>query len=70
MPSGDDTLVRHRRVGERNIVTHRAIEQNVLLQHHADLAAQPCRINDVEVNAVDQNPAAFGDRAVASARRA
>src|SRR5712691_227686 len=33
---GDDALHRHGRVGERDIVAHRAIEQHVLLQHDTD----------------------------------
>ena len=35
----DDPLHRHGRVRERNIVAHRSIEQNVLLQHDAHLPA-------------------------------
>ncbi len=35
----DDPLHRYGRVRERNIVAHRSIEQNVLLQHDAHLPA-------------------------------
>ena len=73
----DDALHRHRRIGERDIVAHRAVEQHVLLQHDADLAAQPGRIGHREIHAVDQHAPAlrdvealhqFGERALARAR--
>ena len=34
-----------RRVGERDVVVDRAVEQEIFLQHDADLAAQPGRID-------------------------
>src|SRR5438105_2296750 len=36
----DDLLHRHGRIGQRDVVPHRAIEQQVLLEHHAKLSAQ------------------------------
>ena len=39
----DHPLHRHAGIGERDVVADRAVEQHVLLQHHADLAAQPGR---------------------------
>jgi hypothetical protein len=51
----DDTLHRHGRIGERDVLAHRAVEQHVLLQDHADLAAQPCRVGHGEIHAVDQD---------------
>src|SRR5215472_3415146 len=57
----NDLFNRHRAVCQRDIVAHRAIEQDALLQHHADLAAQPGWIDHAEINAVDQNPPALGD---------
>src|SRR6185312_5912157 len=73
----DDALHRHRGIGERDIVAHRAVEQHVLLQDHADLAAQPGGVGHHEVHAVDQYAPALrdveplyqlGDRALARAR--
>ena len=66
-------------IGERDVVAHRAVEQHVLLQHDADLAAQPGRIDHGEIDAVDQHAAALGhvealdqlgERALARARGA
>src|SRR5262245_45258633 len=57
---GNDPFDRHRAVRQRNMVAHRAIEQDALLQHDADLTTQPGWINDAEINAVDQNPPALG----------
>ena len=56
----DDPFDRHRRIRQRNVVADRLIEQHVLLQHRADLAAQPRRIDHREVDAIDQHAAAFG----------
>ena len=72
----DDPLDRHRRIGKRNVVANRAVEQHVFLQHDADLPPQPRRIDHGQVDAVDQNAAAlrhikpldeFGERALARA---
>src|SRR5262245_57751553 len=54
--AGNDPFDRHRAVRQRNIVAHRAIEQDALLQHDADLPTQPGWIDDAEIDAVDQNP--------------
>src|SRR5262249_59772373 len=43
------------RVGERNIVAYRAVEQHVFLQHDAQLPTQPSGIDDGKVDAVDQH---------------
>ena len=76
---GHDALDRHGRVGERDVLADRAVEEHVLLQHDADLAAQPGRIDDGEIDAVDQHASAFGhvqplhdlgERALARARGA
>ena len=45
----------------RDIVAHRDVEQHVLLQHDADLAAQPGRIGHGKVHAVDQHAPALRD---------
>ena len=37
--SRDDALHWHRRVGKRDVLAHRAVEQHVLLQDDADLTA-------------------------------
>ena len=57
----DDARHRHRRVRKRDVVPRRPVEQHVLLQHHADLPAQPRRVRQRQVHTVHQNPAAFGD---------
>ena len=75
----DHALHRQRRIGERDVVADRAVEQHVLLQHHADLAAQPGDIDHREVDAVDQHAPALrhveplhqlGQRRLARAGRA
>ena len=48
-----------RRVGERDIVAHRAVEQHVFLQHDADLPPQPGEIDHGEIDAIDQDAAAL-----------
>ena len=50
----------HSRVGQGDVLTHGAVEQNVFLQHDADLAAQPRRIGEAEVHPVDQHSAGLG----------
>jgi hypothetical protein len=44
-------------VGDRDVLAHAAVEQQVLLQHHADLAPQLRRIDQADVDAVDQHSA-------------
>jgi hypothetical protein len=51
-------LERHCRIGERDILAHRAVEQDILLEHDADLAAQPGRVDLADIDTVDQNAAA------------
>src|SRR5882757_2660766 len=41
----DDPFERHAGVGQRDVVAHRAAHQDALLQHHAELAAQPRRVD-------------------------
>src|SRR5262245_6730235 len=75
----NDAVHRHRRIGERDVVAHRGVEQNILLQHHADLPTQPGNIDGGEIDTVDQHASALGhvkplqqldERALAGARRA
>src|SRR5216684_6065594 len=75
---GDDTLHRHRRIGERNVVPHRRVEEDVFLQHDSDLPAQPGNIRYGEIDAIDRDPPALrhietldklGERALARTRR-
>jgi hypothetical protein len=70
---------RHARIGERDVVAHRAIEEQVLLQHDADLSPQPGGIDEREIGAVDQYAPGLrhvealdelGKRALARSRRA
>src|SRR5215472_12196806 len=53
-------LHRHRRVGKRDVVAHRAIEEHVFLKHDADLAAQPGKVNHVEIDTIDENASTLG----------
>ncbi len=55
----DDPLDRHCGIGKRNVVADRSIEQNILLQHDADLAAEPCGVDHREIDAVDEDATAF-----------
>src|SRR5215468_11283414 len=73
----NDPFDRHRPVCQRDVVAHRAIEQDALLQHYADLTTQPGWIDHAEINTVDQNPPTLrhvepldqlGERAFAGAR--
>ena len=57
---GHDTLDRHGRVGERDVLANRGVEEHVLLKHDADLASQPGRIGDGNIDAVDKHASTFG----------
>src|SRR5258708_6710787 len=57
---GDHVLARHPRIGERDIVAHGRVEQHVVLHDDADLPAQPGTVDLGEVDAVDEDAAAFG----------
>ena len=46
---------RHRRIGEGDILVNGAIEQQVLLQHDADMAAQPRGVDLAQVGPIHQN---------------
>src|SRR6516165_1225167 len=56
---GDDAFDRNARIGQRDVVPHRTVEQDVFLQHDADLAAQPGRIHHGEIGAIDQDASAL-----------
>jgi hypothetical protein len=73
----DDALDRHAGVGQRDVVADRAVEQDVFLQHYADLTAQPRHIDHRQIDAVHDHLAAFrhikalhqlGERRFAGAR--
>src|SRR5258706_6185068 len=75
----DDALHRHCRVGERDVVADRPVEEEILLENDADLTSQPRDVDHREIDAVDQDPPALwhvetldelGDRRFARARRA
>src|SRR6478736_7801364 len=55
----DHPLHRHRRIGQRDVFAHRAVEQHVFLQDYTDLATQPRGIGHREIHAVDHDPSAF-----------
>lgn len=55
----DDPFDRHRRIRQRDVVADRLIEKHVLLQHRANLAARPRRIDHGKVDAIDQHATAF-----------
>ena len=65
--AGEPRRLHHQRarrggIGQRDVLVDRAVEQHVLLQHDADLAAQPGGIELGDVDAVEQHLA--GVRAV------
>lgn len=51
---GNDLIHRQRRVRERDIVAHGAIEKHVFLQNDADLAAQPGCVDHGKIDAVNE----------------
>ena len=54
---GDHFLHFHAGVSQRNVLAHRAVEEDVLLQDDADLPPHPGRVGDVQVHAVHQHAA-------------
>ena len=65
LDAGDLGRAQHRLVvgerrAERDVVAHRAVEQEDVLQHAADVAAQVGRIDLAQVGAVDQHRALVG----------
>ena len=48
------------RVGDGDVLAHAAVEQQVLLQHHAHLAAQLRGVDQADVDAVHQQAALLG----------
>ena len=65
--AGEPRRLHHQRarrggIGQRDVLVDRAVEQHVLLQHDADLAAQPGRVELGDVDAVEHHLA--GVRAV------
>src|SRR5215472_8830482 len=52
---GDHPAHRNARIGQRNVLAHRAVEQNILLQDDPDLASQPGHVDHCEIDAVDQH---------------
>ena len=59
--SSDHALHGNGWIDERDVVAHRSVEQHVLLQHHADLTAQPGDVDHREVDAVHQHASALRD---------
>ena len=51
---------RRGRVGDGDVLAHATVEQQVFLQHHADLPAQLRCINQADVYAVNQQAACLG----------
>ena len=50
-----DDDARHGGIAERDVLVDRAVEQDVFLQHDADLAAQPAGIELGDVDAVEHH---------------
>ena len=51
----DDLRARHGRIGEGDVLVNGAVEQQVLLQNDADMAAQPGRIDLAQIRAVEKD---------------
>ena len=51
----DHLCAGHRRIGKCDIVVDRAVEQDVLLQDDADIAAQPRWIDLREIDAIERD---------------
>jgi hypothetical protein len=56
----DHPFQRHARIGERDVLAHRAVEEHILLQDQADLTPQPGSVNHCEIDPVHQHAAALG----------
>ena len=56
----DNALGREGGVRQCDIIADRTVEQDVVLQDHADLTAQPGRVDLRDIDAVDEHPAALG----------
>src|SRR5260221_2160736 len=56
---GDHLRHRHRWIDERDVVADGMVEKDILLQHDADLAAQPSDVDHGEIDAVDEDTAAL-----------
>ena len=52
---GDDVIAAGLRVGEGNVVLHRALEEEGVLGHDADLAAQGVKLHLGDIGVVDQD---------------
>src|SRR5579871_1023543 len=51
----DHPRARHRRIGECDVLVNGAVEQQVLLQHDADVASKPGRIDMAEIGTVEHD---------------
>ena len=58
---GDDGINGQRRVAQGDVVAHGAVEEDIFLQHHADLAPQRGRVDDGDILPVDQHLAPLGN---------
>ena len=56
----DHRLERQARISQGDVVADGAVEEEVLLEHHADLPPEPRRVDLRQVHAVDQHPARLG----------
>jgi len=52
---GDDLRAAHAGIGERDVLVQGAVEQQIFLQHDADLRAQPGGVDLRDVHAVDEH---------------
>ena len=55
----DDCVHGGRGVGERDIIAHRAVEEDVFLKHDRGLPPEPSGVSKRQVHAIDENAAAF-----------
>ena len=56
----NDGFERCGRIDDGDVLAHAAVEEGVLLQDHAHLHSQLCRVDEADVDAVDQQASLLG----------
>ncbi|MBV6469829.1 MAG: hypothetical protein NBKEAIPA_01736 [Nitrospirae bacterium] len=57
----DDAVHRQARIRQSDVASHRLVEEKTVLQHHADLPAQPRRIHLCYIHAINQDSPTLRD---------